>query len=229
MIRVLNRNSIKIIAVLAMILDHVAYAFIPLTSVFHFAFRIIGRITAPIMFMGIANGYKYTSNRFRYGLRLFLFALISQVPYSLFVGNKIFVFDMYNIIFLLFIGFLLLCCIYNVKNVVFKVFGITGCILASLFCEYSLFGISLILIFSLFKNKKTQIIFYSVICFIYLCLKTIFDNSILVFVLQTGLFLAIPLFYLYNDKRGKYNIKYIFYVFYPVHLLLFFLIKTIVI
>ena len=47
--KILSSNSLKIIAILAMLLDHIAFLFIPVSSMFYFIFRIIGRVTAPIM------------------------------------------------------------------------------------------------------------------------------------------------------------------------------------
>jgi len=210
-----------------MVLDHVAHAFISLTSPFYYIFRIFGRITAPIMFFSLANGYKYTKDKVKYGLRLFSFALISQVPFSLFLENKIFLYDNYNIIFTLFLGFLCLCSLYNVKNIFFKLLFVISCFLLSYFCEYGMFAISLILLFSLCENYRFKMLFYSLICIFYITIRFLLNNNAIGFLIYMGLFLAIPLFNLYNEKKGKYNLKYFFYIFYPVQFLVIFFIKMI--
>lgn len=223
--KILSSNVLKIIAVLAMVLDHVAHAFISATSPIYYIFRIIGRIAAPVMFFGIANGYVYTKNKFKYGRRLLLLALISQIPYSLFLENKLFLVNNYNIVFTMFLGFVCLCVLYNAKNIFYKSITIfIGCVL-SLFCEYSLFGIGLILLFSICNNMNLKIIFYCLMSIIYIVYKTVFEHSIFLFIINIGLFLAIPCFYFYSEKKGKYNLKYLFYVFYPVQFLVIFLIR----
>ena len=82
----LSGNALKIIAIIAMTIDHVAWVLFPgfemapLTIVMH----VIGRITAPIMMFFIAEGYHYTSNRKKYLSRLLIFAAISHIPYTMF-------------------------------------------------------------------------------------------------------------------------------------------------
>ena len=83
--KTLNANTIKLIAILAMTIDHVAWLLFPgypkdaLPVVMH----IVGRLTCPIMCFFIAEGYAYTSNLKKYLLRLFIAAVISHVPYAL--------------------------------------------------------------------------------------------------------------------------------------------------
>ena len=175
--------------------------------------------------MGVAVGYRYTSNKIKYGLRLLLFALISQIPYSLFVSDKLFLYDNYNVIFTLLLGFLCLCSIYNIKNMFFKILAVMVCVLLSYFSEYGLFAIGLIVMFYLLIDSKWKLYIYSLISLLNLIFITITSNSIISFVIYLGLFLVIPLLNLYNGKKGKYNLKYIFYVFYPLHLFVLVMIK----
>ena len=225
--KVLSSNNLKIIAILAMVLDHVAYLFIPMTSLFYYLFRIIGRVTAPIMFYNLANGYYHSKNKKKYGIRLLSFALVSQIPFSLFISNKIFLYDNYNILFTLFLGFLCLYAIYDLKHIFLKTLIIIISAILVCFCEYGLFGLTLILMFSLCKDDRWKLLFYSVISFAYMTIRTITDNSIIIFILFSGLFLAIPFIKLYNGTKGKYNLKYLFYIFYPAHLLILIMIKFI--
>ena len=72
---------IKLIAIISMICDHTSDALIG-----HLSFwNIIGRVAFPLFCFQLVIGYKHTRNIEKYLLRLFLFGLISQVPFSLFI------------------------------------------------------------------------------------------------------------------------------------------------
>ena len=79
----LNVNQLKIIAIVAMTIDHIAAVFLP-EGPLKVVLRCIGRLAAPIMCYMIAEGYYHTSNRKRYLGRLILFAVISHFAYCLF-------------------------------------------------------------------------------------------------------------------------------------------------
>ena len=79
----LNANTLKLIAVLAMVLDHAATVFFGDTAPAALFFPRRGPIAAPIMCFFVAEGYAYTSNLKKYLLRLFIAAVISHVPYAL--------------------------------------------------------------------------------------------------------------------------------------------------
>ena len=81
---ILNRNQIKYIAIIAMIIDHIAWAFVPTTSVLGQVMHVIGRLTGPTMAFMIAEGYVHTRDVKKYAIRLGIFALISWPPFSLF-------------------------------------------------------------------------------------------------------------------------------------------------
>ena len=93
----LNSNTIKVIAILAMTIDHIAWLLFPgyPAEVLPVVLHIIGRITCPIMCFFIAEGYHYTKNIRKYTARLFVFAVISHFAYVFasanFVGWKSFI------------------------------------------------------------------------------------------------------------------------------------------
>ena len=58
----LTGNALKLIAVLCMLIDHIAWAFVPTASAAGVVMHIIGRITAPVMCFMLTEGYRYTSN-----------------------------------------------------------------------------------------------------------------------------------------------------------------------
>lgn len=227
-------STLKIIAILAMAIDHFAASLIlygillqeyptflghpislsiPWFDIYQ-AMRFIGRIGFPIFCFLLIEGFYHTSNRKKYAVRLFLFALISEFPfdYALFcapVSN-----DNQNVFFTLFIGLLTIWAIDSLSqkvstpNLVFwgkLVIAASGCILAWLMkTDYDYKGICLILILYVFHGQKFMCTFTSCISLLWeppACLAFIPIN-------------------LYNGKRGI-SLKYFFYFFYPVHLLLY--------
>lgn len=97
----LRRNdTLKLIALLTMLVDHIGYLFYPEMMVF----RTIGRIAFPIFAYQVAMGYKHTSNLSAYSLRLFGFAIISMVPYAFFSPTMAFDPLTFNIMYLLLMG-----------------------------------------------------------------------------------------------------------------------------
>ena len=221
----LNSNVLKLIAIVAMVLDHVAITFLENNFSLYIIFRMIGRVCAPIMFMGIANGFRFTSSKFKYGIRLLVFAFISQIPYSLYKKDAIFMYDFYNIIFNLFLGFMCLYALEDIKNVVYKCFVVFLVFIVSCFCDYGMLSLVMILMFYFCNGRNFRIFCYCLISLIYIVYRTIVSESVLTFIIFNGLFLFVPLLFLYNGNKGKYNLKYLFYGFYPAHLLIIYFIS----
>lgn len=101
----MNRNQLKTIAVFAMLIDHIAWAFVPMASPAGQAMHFVGRLTDPIMAFFLAEGYLHTRSIRKYVLRLFLFALISQPPFSLYLSDTWFSLPL-NVMFTLLLGLL---------------------------------------------------------------------------------------------------------------------------
>lgn len=80
----LSATTLKALAIVAMTIDHIAWAFVPTLSVAGQLMHFVGRTTAPIMCFFIAQGYSHTRSLRDYLLRLGIFALVAQVPFSLF-------------------------------------------------------------------------------------------------------------------------------------------------
>ena len=83
-LQILNRDTLKIIAAAAMLIDHIGWRFYPFINLKAQVFHVLGRITLPIMCLFLTEGYFYTRSKKRYGLRMLLFALLSQLPYTMF-------------------------------------------------------------------------------------------------------------------------------------------------
>ena len=80
---ILNRNALKYLVIIFMLLDHISYFFPPTNSISLFI-GIISRLTAPTMALSIAEGYYYTRNLKKYMKRMFIFSVISYIPYVLY-------------------------------------------------------------------------------------------------------------------------------------------------
>ena len=88
----LNSNQIKCIAIIAMTIDHITWLLFPGCQKIWWVMglHVIGRLTAPIMWFFIAEGFHYTKNVKKYILRLFIFAIISHFAYN-FAGGRPFI------------------------------------------------------------------------------------------------------------------------------------------
>ena len=80
----MNRNQLKYLVILAMLIDHIAWAFVLTASPAGQLMHLVGRLTAPTMAYFIAEGYRHTQNVKKYVLRLALFALLSWAPFVYF-------------------------------------------------------------------------------------------------------------------------------------------------
>lgn len=231
----LNRNQIKYIAITAMLLDHMA-AFLltpekhPALTVLYIIMRTIGRIAAPVMFYFLVEGYVHTSSRKYYALRLLAFAILSQIPYSLVRFGKASAGDL-NVIFTLLISFLMLAVTDMIKSQVIKGMAVALFMLISVFSDWGLLGPLMVWIFYMNKgNKIKQIRDYLMIICIQMICTVIFlicnTQNWYEGICQLGIFLVIPLLQFYNGEPGRRTVvnKWLFYVFYPLHLILIWLI-----
>jgi len=226
-IRIINGSWLKIIAIVSMLIDHIAYLVLPHFDLFsepveflgeEFTIikicRLIGRLAFPIFAFLITEGFSHTKNPKKYGINLLAFAVVSEIPYNLFLSGKLFNFDSQNVFFTLFLGFLAIYVLDNVKIDLEKAIYIFGIIVAAMLvkCDYGAKGVILIVFLHLLKNQ--------------LPLASVLSYG----VLSGGLaaWCAFVPINMYNGKRGfiKGNVlKYFFYAFYPVHMLILFAIK----
>lgn len=219
---------IKIIAIICMLCDHSGDLLIGHLSIFN----MIGRIAFPLFAFQITIGYKYTHNLKNYMMRIFIFALISQIPYSIMnnmLSGSCFAL---NIFFTLFLG---LSAIYIYDNFakIYKSnkflsylikFVLIVLIMAFSYfinTDYSIFGIALILFIYIFYDKNK--LFFSIGYFILCLFGTLSYARILSFdyLVQVYIFLCLPLIFMlfYNGKKGP-SAKYFFYAFYPLHIII---------
>ena len=220
--------TLKVVAVVGMTFNHFCYLFYPylpteaLCVLFGF-----GGLTFPIMAFLLVEGYNHTSNIKRYASRLFVFALISQVPYTLFLAPTTL-----NVLFTLLIGLALLYLYDNMDNR--GGFWLCAAALTALsaFCDWGILGPLMILMMRVIPDRRQRVILPLLVPILGDGLPALsnfmagFDLELLPFALYPllGCTATIPLLLSYNGSRGR-PMKWLFYAYYPAHILVLGLIK----
>ncbi len=216
--KVLDETKLKLIAAAIMLIDHAGQLFNNNTLM-----RIIGRLAFPIFAFCISEGYIHTRNKRKYLLRMGVFALISEIPFNLFNHGTIFYLGYQNVMWTFFIALLGLDLYEKVNkdnSIINQAKGFAIVFALGALCElintdYGVYGVILVFTYYYFKNYGYLI---RNICgaIIQFCLY----NVGLVSMFSAGII------YLYNGKKGK-GYKILFYLFYPVHLLVLWLLSCI--
>lgn len=192
-----------------MIIDHIGLFFFPEMVIF----RIIGRLAFPLFAFGIAFGYTKTKNVTKYGERLLLLALISQPIFSLLLNN-----GKLNICFTLFLGLLAILIYDKVKKSWLKILGLVLLFLFTFWLQvdYGVYGVLMILFFYIFRNNIWLLLVQSILTFVSILINP--GGLLQIF--------AIPAFFLiYYLKQYDFKInKVVSYLFYPVHLLIIYIV-----
>lgn len=244
-------STLKIIAMVCMLIDHIAAVFLDrylmanglanmdrqeifqggfgtlqILVIVYVVMRLIGRLSFPIFCFLLVEGFYYTSNRAKYVLRLFVFALISEVAFDFAFMGVWLEFRFQNVFFTLTIGLLtiwgideaqkrlcersddqkkqsLMCSVLLLFGVILG--GVVATVLAT---DYSWIGIATIVLMYIFREKsKTWEMGMG-------CLMLIASSP-----LEVSAFINLAFIGKYNGKRGL-SLKYVFYAFYPLHLLI---------
>lgn len=216
--------ALKIIAIICMLCDHFGDAIIKSFSFLN----VIGRIAFPIFAFQITEGYTHTKDLKKYFKRLIIFAIISQIPFMLFLSTFTSSYTL-NIFFTLLLGLLSIYIYNKIPNKFLAiVIGIIISIIAEIInVDYGAWGVIIIMIFYIFKDKKVIMsLLYLLSCFIkYLpyLLKYNFHYIYLLLLFSTAF--SIIFIITYNGKQGK-KIKYFLYIFYPLHMLILYFINV---
>ena len=225
----LTGNQLKMIAVIAMTIDHLTSVLYPNypTDWWIMALHIIGRLAAPIFWYFIAEGYYHTRDIKRYAIRLFAFAIISHFAYNFafgipFMPFQTSVFNQTSVIWSLAWGLTALAT-YESKG--FKPWQKTALILGIAvitFCaDWSC--IAVLAIVQIGRNRgnfKKQMTMMVLWVSAYAAVYAAFINPVYG-VLQLSVVLTIPLLNMYNGKQGTWKgMKWFFYVYYPLHLII---------
>lgn len=218
----LSSSSLKIIAIICMLCDHISDSLLQPPTMLN----MIGRIAFPIFAFQITEGYVHTKSLKKYFIRLIIFACISQIPFMLFLSTFTNPYSL-NVFFTLIFGLLGIYLYDKIPNKFLKIFPAIGlAIIAELLnTDYGAFGIAIIMIFYIFKNNKVLMgSLYFCACTIYFLPKLLFTPYTYIYLIFLACTVSPLLFILlYNGKQGL-KLKYLLYVFYPLHLLILYLI-----
>lgn len=241
----ISGSTIKIIAIVTMLIDHIGATilgrYIMMSGFMEIAassdvnainrwlmengtlyniyqiMRMIGRVAFPIFCFLLVEGFLRTRDVKKYALRLGAFALISEIPFNLALTSRVTELQYQNVYFTLLIGLLTMMVFDKIekrewvrpaKLFLCGIAVVAGAVLAELLrTDYGAIGVLCILVLYIFRNRKPLQIIAGCISFLWEI---------------TAPLAFIPIAF-YNGKRGL-RLKYIFYVFYPLHLLVLYLI-----
>ena len=243
-LRGIDSFTLHILAILFMTLDHSWNVFFVNQN--QIWMNLLGRLAFPIFAFMLVEGFYKTENRSKYLKRIFIFAVISEIPFNLLLSTSIFgspsIFFPYNNVLWTFgIALYMLVLIEKIKNkdnlpVTVKIFGKIIISILAMFIthligsDYLEYGIMTVLVFYFFRSRKWWNFVAQVILLTWINIFLIprydfsfylFGNKIYAPVQSFAIF-SLVFIWLYNGKQGIHNkiTKYMFYSFYPLHLLL---------
>ena len=229
--RVFTSSSLKLIAVITMLIDHfgatvMSQAILKLPAVkadadlyhnmliLYRLIRSIGRVPFPIYCLLLVEGFIHTHSKLKYLLRLGIFVLISEIPFDYAIYNHWFYPNKQNVFFTLFFGMLVMVLVERFRNdwLQFLIMA-AGVYLGWLFkTDYGARGVFLICTLFLVRYARP--------------IQCLAGALIMQYELTAPL-AFVPIL-LYNGEKGNLKMKYFFYWFYPVHLLLLGFIRDLV-
>ena len=225
--------TLKIIAIIGMSLQHTSEAFgNSLTDWLHIPLQISGGLTFPILAFLLTEGYRHTSNLPRYMIRLLIFGIVSQLPFMWALSS-----NNVNIMFTLLAGLIALYLYDWLKKRWFFWIFFVFIVIGTVRFDWSGIGVIMVLLFHIGNMKNPKHIVFPIVivgCILglvyFMSFGSIIRNlppgseiSVLPYIASmlfpVGIFATIPLIKGYNGEKGR-SIKYFFYVFYPLHLLI---------
>ena len=210
----LSGSALKVIAMISMVIDHIALYLMEHGTVLYETMRCVGRIAFPVFAFLIAEGFIHTRSRYRYFFTLLGFAVISEIPWYLLNGAD----GTHNVMFALALGVATLMVLENLlqRSMVLGflwTLGMAG-LAFWLGVDYEWRGILLIIISYLYNTYAHSFTYSRGMQFF----------CTFAFMMRYGLIgavMACIILFLYDGTRGFVQgsiVKYGFYAFYPIHL-----------
>ncbi len=245
----LNSFQLKIIAIISMLIDHIGYVFYIQLGEFYPLFRLIGRLAFPIFAFMVVEAFVYTHSKANYAIRLAVFALISEPVFDkAFFGSWISNAES-NVFFTLLISFLMLCLVDRalygdfgsrsipdwVRGLLAAAVVLAACIISNVMkVDYAVKGVLLVLVFYCFRDDRRAAMIG--LCAVFLLVDRLIRlpavwqgvstwGMLFQYQMTDGAVLAFMPLSLYNGQKGR-GLKWFFYLFYPAHLILLFLLKS---
>lgn len=235
--------AIRLLALVTMLIDHLGYRLFPNIG----WLRCVGRLSFPLFCFLIAEGFYHTRNRGKYALRLLLLAVVSEIPYNLFLRNRLWYFGGQNVFWTLLLGLLAAWWVWSLREdklwflrrkeegeakadpgmvalqliLLFIGVAMAGDLAFLFNTDYAFYGVALIIMFTLLRDQKIgRIIAFLTLVAAYVWYSLLMGRGSWSYTQFYGALAAIPIF-LYNGKPGPRNkaLQWGFYFFYPVHIL----------
>lgn len=233
----INAEQLRVIALVAMLLDHLWATIIP----DNLWMNCVGRIAFPIFAFQLAEGALRTSDMQGYAKRLLKYALISEIPFNLMMGGSPIYPLHQNVIFTLLLGLMGIRSIEEMKSAPTKKAAVKGGLKVVLFglvnvvgfVDYSIMGYVTILGFYLLRGFKLaklcqfiMLLLLNQILFSGLCVPISILGVEILFHYQCFAVLALIPIWLYNGQQGAHSsiIRKASYIFYPAHMLIIYLV-----
>ena len=248
----LSGAAIKWIAIITMLIDHIGAVIlfpllgrmtyggygpeeIELLNTIYTITRTIGRLAFPLFAFLIVEGFVHTRDIKKYGIRLFLFALISEIPFDLATQGVLLEGTGQNIYFTLTLG-LVAMAVYEHFKEDNRFLGLAIALMISVLAEwahvdYGFYGVLLMFVFYLYRKETGKMAIGFFILALYKFIEAIRQTGsmelssvpLFYYLMYFTPLLTLPILAQYNGVRGK-QAKYFFYLFYPVHLLILYFI-----
>ncbi|MCI8514511.1 MAG: hypothetical protein HFI93_07805 [Lachnospiraceae bacterium] len=209
----LNGTELKILALVAMVLDHTGLVFFSPGSGIWYLLRGIGRLAFPLYCFLLTEGYRHTKNVGRYLRNLLIFAAVSEIPFDMMLYGVPFDAAGQNVFFTLALGLMGICAGDRAEKAGKRVLMIScylaACVLGWLVrADYGAEGVCLILLFW-YAGRRAD---------------TWYPAPAAILFFMGGIeflgILALPIVRCYNGRRGPGTCKYLFYLAYPLHILI---------
>ena len=201
----LSGSVLKVIALVSMTVDHIAYYLMVHGTLQYDLMRTVGRMAFPIFAFLLVEGYVHTRSVRKYAVNLFVFALVSDIPWWLLNHD-----NTHNVFFTLLLGLVAMAVVERFKTTTwiqcFAV-GILAFIATWLHTDYEWQGVFLIAFFYLFRGRWSLMAMFTI--------PVMAEYGLL------GYLMALALLVSYNGERGFIKgqyAKYGVYAYYPVHL-----------
>ena len=216
----LTGNQLKLLACIAMFADHAAIAWLARGMTYSLVSQVLGRIAFPIYCFFITEGFFHTQSPRKYILRLLLFGVLSEVQYDIIFHRAVWYPKNQNVLFILALGLLMFVCLSKVESIrtmrielswVLRLLIVAGFATAAhyLCLDYKERGMLCMAVLYFLRDQRPRSV-----PVMWACLPLNMKNFS-----NPGSFLSAFPLHFYNGDRGKANLKYFFYWFYPVHLL----------
>lgn len=234
----LSGSALKWLAITTMLIDHIGavvltrilvyYHYAPDLSIYDDSYsilynimvvtRTIGRLAFPIFCFLLVEGFQKTGNKYKYMLRMALFTVLAEIPFDLALSGKMFYWGYQNVMLTLLIGMLTMwgCSLMEEQFAQRKLLLIAGCALCTglgmlsahfLQTDYAAKGILCIMVLYFFRHNR---LWQSL-------------TGALSLIWEAEAMISFLFIYQYNGQRGR-QMKYLFYFFYPLHLLILYFI-----